>query len=266
MEKSHDYTRISYLIPIILIFLGGIFLQSCKVYTPSYVFQHIDRDTTIAVQSYENGREEWKIRNSDQLLIRVSSLSPEEDRIFNAAEGFATDKAGSYTVSKEGNIFFHKLGSFRVLGLTLMALKEKLEQDLQPYLKDPIVTVGFANHYVTVMGEVGNPRKINLNNEQFTLLDVLAETGKSTADVNMNNLMVIREKSGSRNFKTLNLEDPSVFNSEYYLMQPGDIVVVKPNEKKMMTEEKRMRAQQITTLSLQVVTIGLIIYQTFFRK
>jgi polysaccharide export outer membrane protein len=147
-----------------------------------------------------------------------------------------------------------------------MALKEKLEQDLQPYLRDAIVTVGFANHFVTIMGEVGSPKKINLNNEQFTLLDVLTESGKGTPDVNMNNLMVIREKSGSRNFKTLNLEDPSVFNSEYYLMQPGDIVVVKPNEKKMMTEEKRMRAQQITTLSLQVVTIGLVLYNTFFRN
>lgn len=245
--------------------LASIFF-SCKVYTPSYVFQHIDRDTSIAVQNPEIGREEWKIRNSDQLLIRVSSLNPQEDIIFNAADMTGSQKAGTYLISKEGNIFFHKLGSIRVLGLTLMGLKEKLEHDLQPYLKDPIATVGFGNHYVTVMGEVGSPKKINLNNEQFTLLDVLTESGKGTPDVNMNNLMVIREKSGSRNFKILNLEDPSVFNSEFYLMQPGDIVVVKPNEEKMMIEAKRMRAQQITTLSLQVVTIGLIVYQTFFRN
>jgi polysaccharide export outer membrane protein len=245
--------------------LASIFF-SCKVFKPSYAFQHIVRDTSIAMGASASGMDDLKIRKTDQLLIRVSSLNPEEDRIFNAAEGPSTDKGGTYLISKEGDIFFHKLGSVRVNGLTRMELKRKLEQDLQPYLKDPIITVGFANHYVTVMGEVGNPRKVNLNNDQMTLIDILAESGRGSADVNMNNLMVIREKSGARNFKTLNLEDPSVFNSEYFFMQPGDILVVKPNEEKLISEAKRLRTQQLTTISLQIVTVGLILYQTFFRR
>lgn len=266
MRISSKYFRIPNLSVLVFVLGAGFLLHSCKVYRPSYVFQDIVRDTTISIEGIAPSHEDWIIKTSDQLLIHVSSLNPEEDRIFNAAEGLGSDKSGIYAISKEGNIFFHKLGSVSVEGLTRMGVKEKLEKALQPYLKDPILTIGFANHYVTVIGEVGMPRKINLNNDKANILDVLAETGKGSADVNMNKLMVIREKSGSRNFKTLNLQDPSVFNSDFFFMQPGDIVVVKPNEEKVMAEAKRLRTQQVTTLTLQAVTIALIVYQTFFRK
>jgi polysaccharide export outer membrane protein len=249
---------------IFLSFTTCIF--SCKIYQPSYTFQGIERDTTLPVENAVSVKDSWKIKNTDQLIIHVSSLNPEEDKIFNISESAFGEKSQNYMVSKEGTIYFHKIGSIPVVGLKLADVKFKLEEALKPFLKDPIVSVRFSNHYVTIMGEVGLPKKINLNNDLVTLLDILAESGKSSADVNMNNLLLIRETSGSRQFKNLNLEDPSIFNSEYYHMQPGDIVVVKPNIVKMMNEAKRLRTQQVTTLSLQLVTIGLVVYQTFFRN
>jgi polysaccharide biosynthesis/export protein len=240
-------------------------LFSCSVPQPAYYFKSIKNDTTIT-NAFKS--EELMIKKGDVLSVHISSLNPAEDDIFN--KNIVSASVGTsqgFTVDEQGAIHLHRLGKQQAEGLTRAELKKQLEQKLQPYLKDPVVTVGFSNHFITVIGEVGKPQLLNMPAERISLIDVLAQSGNVTPVAQLNSLMVIREKEPTvKEFKHINLEDHSLFTSAWYYLQPNDVVVVNPDEKKAAMEYKKVRYQQVTAIVFQSITTALIIYQTFFRN
>jgi polysaccharide biosynthesis/export protein len=241
---------------------------SCSVSKPTYYFKDIKRDTVInTAGAVKTG--ELKIKSGDILGVSFSSLSREEDEIFNkpAVVSLAGSPTLGFPVDKEGNIYLHKLGKVKAEGMTRNELKIYLEKQLQPFLKDPVVTVSFSNHFVTVIGEVGKPQLLNMPDESISILDVLAQTGNVNPIAQMNNLMVVREKDQtSKEFKHINLEDQSIFTSSWYYLQPNDIVVVNPDEKRVIQKERRDRYQQTASIIFQALTTVIIVYQAFFRN
>jgi len=152
----------------------------------------------------------------------------------------------------------HKLGLIHVEGMKRAELKNKIQKDIEPYLKDPVVTVRYLNHRVTVLGEVGQSGVIPIPEEGLSLIEVLSASGDVTNLANRNNILVIRESGNSKQLKRINLEDHSIFNSEWYYMQNGDVVYVEPNDKKV-TEEKRSKTQQTVGMILSGISIAVII-------
>ena len=71
-----------------------------------------------------------------------------------------------------------------------------------------------------------------MTNDKMTILDALAASGDIGDKGKTDNVLVIREKGNSREFKRLNLTDESIFYSPYFYLQPNDIVYVQPVKKK----------------------------------
>ncbi len=247
----------------ILFYIAGLalFTSSCKIYQPAYYFKDITRDTII--KGFITPDLELKIQPNDLLAIAISSLSAEEDGLFNKSLSTGEVKLG-YQVNTEGYIYLHKLGKVSANGLTRKELKNKLELDLLPYLKEPIVTVNFANHRVTVLGD-GSSQVVEMPDEKISLLEVMAKGGGVTPNSQLNNVMIIRETSNAKQVKHLNLQDPSIFTSPWYYLQPNDIVVVKPNEEKMINEQKRIRNQLYYTTILSGITFVILILDRITR-
>jgi polysaccharide biosynthesis/export protein len=250
----------------VVIFLLGALFTSCTVSKPTYPFKDITRDTVI--KGLTDTDVELKIQKNDLLNLSISSLNPAEDLFFNSAKATTTATteggvAGGYLVSIEGDIYLHKLGKVNVAGMTRAELKTKLEKDLLPYLKDPIVNVSFANHFVTVMGDVGRSQVLNMPAEKISLIDVIALSGNVTEKGTYKNMLVIRETPGSKEFKHINLEDESIFSSPFYYLQPKDILVINPYVDKLYTEQKNNRNQQLLSNFLSVASILVIILSLF---
>lgn len=237
------------------------FTSSCKIYQPAYYFKDITRDTII--QGFISNEPELKIKTNDLLAISISSLSADEDGLFNKALSTGEAKSG-FQVNNDGMIYLHKLGKIAVAGLSRKELKNKLEQDLLPFLKDPIVTVNFANHRVTVLGD-GSSQVVEMPDEKISLLEVMAKGSGVTSNSQLNNIMIIRETNNARQVKHLNLQDPSIFTSPWYYLQPNDIVVVKPNEEKIVSEQKRTRNQLYYTTILSGITFAFLIIDRIIR-
>ena len=244
---------------LFIICLSAILFSSCTVTKPSYPFKYITRDTVIKSNTDINA--ELKIEKNDLLNLSISSLNPTEDLFFNSATSkeAGTGGAGGYLVNVEGDIYLHKLGKINVAGITRSDLKMKLEKDLLPYLKDPIVTVSFANHFVTVMGDAGHSQVLNMPAEKIPLIDVIALSGDINEKGTFKNILVIRETPGSKEFKHINLEDQSIFSSPFYYLQPKDILVINPNIEKYYTEERNKRNQMVLTNVLSVISLIVII-------
>ena len=247
---------------IILIILSGITFSSCTTQRNAYYFKTVPRDTSI--NSMVNRAGESRIRKNDLLSINFSSLNPAEDMIYNsaAAGASATGAGGSggggYLVDAQGNIQLHKLGLIHAEGMTRAELKNKLQKDIEPYLKDPVVAVRYLNHRVSVLGEVSSPGVVQMPEERLSILEVLSVSGDVTPAAKRNNILIIRDTVTGKQLKRINLEDHSIFTSEWYYLQPGDIVYVEPNEKKL-SEEKRAKTQQTFGLILSGISLALII-------
>ena len=170
------------------LFFSTLLLASCSISKPTYIFKDIVKDTVI--KGFTDTDIELKIQKNDLLSLQISSLNSLEDALFNSTKAsIQGDGAAGYLVNLDGNIYLHKLGSILVAGMTRNELKIKLEKDLLPYLKDPIVTVSFANHFITVMGEVGGSQILNMPAEKISLIDAIAKTGKITENATLKNVM-----------------------------------------------------------------------------
>lgn len=199
------------------------------------------------------------------LGITVASLSPENTLIYNAPQDLAAATQGSqgsapaYLVDENGDIQFIKLGTLHVAGMTRKQLKDTLEKSLTPYLSQSVVAVGFLNRHVTMMGGLG-PQILPMAGDNMTLLDAIAASGGIGEKGKSDNVLVIREKGNSKEFKRLNLTDKSIFYSPYFYLQPNDIVYVEPLKAK---EEKTLRIISYITAGVSLLSIILVLLSRF---
>jgi polysaccharide export outer membrane protein len=222
MKRTQPLAR-----PFAVLFIISM-LYSCSPTKKTSYFQDIPRDTTLT--NLVSSDFETKIQKGDLLGITVASLSPENTLIYNAppnAQGAVT----GYMVDETGDIPFIKLGTIHVEGMTRKELKVKLEKDLEPFLSQTVVSVGFLNRHVTMMGAIAS-QIIPMPNDHMTLLDALAVSGDIGDKGRTDNILVIREEGNSKVFKRLSLADKSIFYSPYFYLQPNDIVYVEPVKKK----------------------------------
>lgn len=254
---------------MLLCCMSALLFSSCSTPKNSYYFKNLPRDTSI--NTTVSRQQESVIRKNDQLSVTISSLNPEEDKVYNAAgisiaggtAGTAANNNG-YLVDANGNIQMHRLGNIHAEGMTRRELKNKIEADIKPYLKDPVVTVRYLNRRITVMGEVGKPQVIAMPEEQLSLLEVLGASGDITTLGKKDNILIIRETETGKQFKRLNLEDHSVFTSEWYYLKPDDVVYVEPNDKKVK-DEQRARTQQTVSLALSGLSLAIIILNSLLK-
>ena len=138
----------------------------------------------------------------------------------------------AYTVDEQGDIDFPVLGKIAVRGKTrqevAIYLRNRLmERDL---VKDPIVTVEYVNMAVNVLGEVNKPGRIDIQTDDFTILDAIAHAGDLTINGERENVMVMREVDGEDQTYTVNLCDrQSLLYSPAYFLQQNDVIYVSPN-------------------------------------
>lgn len=202
-------------------------ISSCTSTKNTSYFQGIRNDTTIT--SLVSKDFDSKIQKADLLSITISSLSPENTAIYNAPQS-AEGPATGYLVDGQGNIDVFKLGSVHVEGLSRKALKAKLEKDLTPYLSQSVVAVGFLNRHVTLIGALS--QVLPMPTDHMTILDAIAAAGDIGEKGKTDDILVIREKDNTKEFKKLNLTDESIFHSPYFYLQPNDIIYIKPVKKK----------------------------------
>lgn len=178
-----------------------------------------------------------KVQYDDLLSIKITALDIEAALPFNIDSptgnqnlntGIGVRPLIGYLVNKEGEINFPVLGKLSVAGLTLMEIQEMLAEQLQPYLKGPVIAVRFLNFRVTVLGEVARPATFFMSNERVTLLDALGQAGDMTPYASRTNILVIREHNGERTFARLNLQDRNVFTSPFFYLQQNDVIYVEP--------------------------------------
>jgi polysaccharide export outer membrane protein len=232
-----------------------IFIASCTTTKSTTYFQDLQKDTTLS--NIILSAPEPTIRKGDLLTITVASLSPENTTLYNASPDMAGTTPG-YLVDENGTIEFFKLGKLPVAGKTRTALKHELENALAPYLREPIVAIGFQNRHITIMGAAGS-QVMPITGDHLSLLDALATSGGIGEKARPDNILVIRESDTAKIFKRLDLTDHSIFSSPYYYLQPNDIVYVEPAKKEKEANITRVISYVTAGISFTLLIIDRII-------
>lgn len=186
------------------------------------------------------------IQRGDQLSIMVFGYDQESVAYFNMPMGggqgggmmmMQGGQGGGgmmgYIVSEEGTIEFPKLGTMNVLGYNQEQLRDTLQQRLKPYVNSPVVNVRLLNFRVTYL-TTDRAQTIYIMNNKTNIIQFLGMVGGISWTDRKNNILLIRQVDNKRTVKRLDFTQKDIFDSEYFYMQPNDIVYVEPNQRKFL--------------------------------
>lgn len=239
----------------------------------AYFQKALNQSDTIAVaQAYVP-----KIQPGDILAIPIGSLNPVASSFFNpfstmpvtpdnnsstqstaaviAAPTLSQTVAPGYLVDAEGKIELPLLGVIKIAGLTTSAARDTLKNRLKYYLKDPTVTVRFLNYKISVMGEVARPSVYVIPNETITLPEALSLAGDMTIFGKRDNVLVIRDVNGKKEFGRVDLNSREVYSSPYYYLHSNDVIYVEPSKGRIAQTDKVYQILPVVLSALSFIAI-----------
>ena len=268
-----------------LIPIATITLLACSCSTPKNITYFQDAKVGETVNPLTPL--EIRVKPEDKLSIMVNTPDPSLSTLFNLMQaqnrlqasttgtktiGANSTSSGSvslYTVNPEGDINFPVLGKLHIAGMTRYEVGEYIENELitRDLVKDPIVTVEFANTGITVLGEVANPGRIEFNMDHMTIVDAIAMAGDLKVNGRREDILVLREEAdGSQKVHRVNLIDlDALAASPVYYMQQNDVIYVEPNGVKAgqasVNENPLKSVSMWMSIATFLMSVGLIIFK-----
>ncbi len=211
------------------------------------------------------------IQKGDLLSIIVFSDNPSASAIYNQATALPSSPSSTggessaipkipgptggsggsgYLVNNDGDIYMVGVGRIHAEGMTKKQLYEYLENFFNKtgVLQHPAFDIRFLNYKVTLIGEVTRPGLYSIPTERVTILEALGLAGDLTPWAKRENVTIIREINGKREFGKLDLTSSTIFNSPYYYLQQNDVVMIDQNKRKAQA------ADQVTTRNISIIT------------
>ncbi|MCK9203766.1 MAG: polysaccharide biosynthesis/export family protein [Bacteroidales bacterium] len=200
-----------------------------------YLQKEQEKDTSAF---YINKRDvDYKVQPKDNLYIRVFSLDEKAFTFFNKQSGtssyndYANDASiylNSYSVNSDGYIDFPIIGKVYVRDLNVDQIKTMIQQLINEYLKETNVVVKIVNFRITLVGELNHPGIFTIYKDDINIFEALSLAGDMTEFGNRNRVALIRQTKGGSQVHYLDLTSDNILNSDYYYLQPSDILYVMP--------------------------------------
>lgn len=181
-------------------------------------------------------RSDYLIQINDILNVNIKSVDEKASNIFNAYEGgtVQVNDAIIYikgnSVDMEGNIELPVIGAVQVEGLTLREAKRAIENELYKYFKKDAVflKVQLAGIRYSIVGEINNPGKYVIYQNQVNVFEAIANAGDITMVGTRSKVQIIRQLPEGVQIYDIDLTDRNVINSPYYFIQPNDVINIQP--------------------------------------
>ncbi|WP_452230261.1 polysaccharide biosynthesis/export family protein [Lacinutrix sp. MEBiC02404] len=260
MKPLFNQTKTSIVVTLLAIFL----FASCGTTQEVTYFQ----DESLADYTPLDFNTDVVYKTNDKISIIVSSLDPEAARPFNLptiSEGQSaivtqgSTKMQTYLVDKFGNIEFPVLGQIKIGGLGRTEATELLKERLKEYLKNPIINIRLINFTVTVLGEVRNPGTFVLEDEKISLSEALGYAGDLTIYGRRDNVLLIRDNNGKKQYAKFDLTSISVLNNQSYYLAQDDVIYISPNKAKARSASYNQNTAVVISALAVLVSLTAII-------
>ncbi len=233
-----------------VILAAALLLGSCSTPKNITYFPELNNGSIVRAEKMLDIR----VKPEDKLSIVVSTQDPNLNSLFNlvttqnrlnqttsstkSVDNQSSNSSGQvsyYTVDSYGDIDFPVLGKLHISGLTREQIAGKIAEDLMKanLVKDPIVTVEFANTGISILGEVKAPGRYEFNRDHLTIVDAIAMAGDLTMNGLRENILVMRNLGDGRQeaYRVNLLNAQELASSPAYYLQQEDLIYVEPNDK-----------------------------------
>jgi polysaccharide export outer membrane protein len=171
---------------------------------------------------------EHKLRVNDELYFKVVSLNKDIMSAFNLGSTQSTQSSSSisYRIYHDGTIDIPFADSIPVVGLTLLEASAVIEDRLKPISDDITVKLLLAHNDFYMVGSSGKG-KYPIYKDRLTIYQAIAMAGFSPGVGNLKKVKIIREQEdNTSSIVTFDLRTESIIGSEYYYVQPNDVIYV----------------------------------------
>lgn len=244
------------------VLIGG--LSSCVSNKKIAYFQDIQSVNQAKLENAISFAEPT-IQPDDILSINIFTLNPQSGIVINQAastpalggntNNSLNSQSTGFLVDKNGEIELSLVGKIKVKGLTTYQAKELIKEKVSSFYKEPNVQLRFANFKVSVLGEVNAPSTYTLPNEKVTVLDALSLAGDLTIYGRRENILIVRDTDGKKEFARLNLNSSEIFSSPFYYLKQNDVIYVEPNKARVSANN----AAQIQTLGIVTSIVSVVV-------
>jgi polysaccharide biosynthesis/export protein len=243
-----------------LIYMQGKF-DTTKLSQLNIREQVIQKGDLLSIIVYSDNPEATKIYN--QALIAAPGSSVAVEGGMSTGLGASSLSGGGYLVDERGNIQFQGLGYLHIEGLTKLQLRDTLNARLKDLLVNPYYSIKFLNYRFTMLGEVTRPGIFSIPGDHINLLEALGMAGDMTFYGRRDNILVMRENNGKREWARLDITKPEILSSPYFYLQSNDVVIIEPTNKRIAASD------QITTRNIGIastIVSTLAILYSIFRN
>ncbi len=239
------------LFPLTILSTLILCFQGCNTYKNIAYFKDVPDSARLSVPTVNY--EDLKIQPGDILTVTIQTIDADANAIFNQMPLSTSIQTGGitagalssgvqsnvspttysgYLVNKEGLIQIPLVGDVKVGGLTTEFATDTIQKTVARLFKKPVVSVRFANLRVNVFGEVARPGVYTLPNEKSSVLDALVMAGDLTIYGKRDNILLIRDSGGVKNFIRFDINSKDLIKKDFFYLKQNDFIYVEPDKSK----------------------------------
>lgn len=251
-------------------------LYSCSNTREITMLSDIPRDRNIYELSPKEPPE-YRIKPADILYLKITTLDPEINELFNPTRGGNNNQTGTnqmfgspvgqylngYMVADDGTVSVPIIGKIKMTGLTLAEAEELLRTRAEEWLKEPSVQVKFLNYKITVAGEVKNPNLLYIYEENINIFDVISMTNGITDYADLTNVLVVRKTNGTSHTYKVDATNRDIYTSDVFYLLPNDFVYIPPTNLKRTRDNTTVYSLILSAVSTLIV-VGTALNNNFF--
>lgn len=183
----------------------------------------------------------YKLQQNDIIDVRISSINPEINELFNqpnlgaAQVAQATAQTGGdlffmtgYSVNDSGNVDIPFIGKVQVLGLQLAEAHAAIDSAVSALFSNYHLQVRMGGIRFAALGEVNRPGKQVVMQHQVTILEALALAGDFSNVADRSQVRLVRQNPEGTRIHTINLLNQDIIESPVYFIQPNDVLYIPP--------------------------------------
>ncbi|MBC8111287.1 MAG: polysaccharide biosynthesis/export family protein [Verrucomicrobia bacterium] len=194
------------------------------------------KDYPLAKLNLELAKAErnYKIKPNDFLEIDLYANKGERAIDFNIPKPEAniptTNRSAftpRYLIQANGKVDLPLIGEVFLEGYTLHQADSALQKAYMPYYAEPFVVTRFSNKRVTVLGAIN--QVVPLNNQNMTVMEVLALSGGISNSTRVRNIRLLRgDLNKNPEVYVIDLSTVQGMKASQLQVQENDIVYVEP--------------------------------------
>lgn len=234
------------------------YLQETKNFIPAY-------NDSLSYQDY-------LIKEDDRLFVQVYSMDDKTNALFNGSSNQNSQMLSgtgsgqnldlyTYIVRSDGSILFPLVGDVNLKGKTIRQAKEQIETAIKPILAINSVDVRMVGRSFSIIG-AGKSGKFTFPREKVNIYQAIAMAGDLGFYVDRSKIRILRETENGSVIKTFDVRSIDIINSEYYYLEPNDVIFLQPMREQFFGVSTLWSA--ISTL-VTTYAFGVIIYNSFIK-